>query len=131
MRRFLVLFLALSLGLATAALAAPAGPQRKLVVYFPSWSAEMDDNAGKLIEEAAKWATDHPRDVMNVLGYASTIGGKRANALLSDLRAQVVKDLLVAKGVPAGRIRLLPKGATTYLDSPLESRRVEIIIGTK
>ena len=131
MRRFLVLFLALSLGLATAALAAPAVPQHKLVVYFPSWSAEIDDNAGKAIEEAAKWAADHPRDVMNVLGYASTIGGKRANTLLSVLRAQVVKDLLVAKGVPAGRIKLLPKGATTYLDSPLESRRVEIIIGTK
>ena len=131
MRRFLVLFLALSLGLSTAAFAAPAGQRHKLVVFFPAWSAEIDDNAKQSITDAAKWSNDHPQDRVNVAGYASTIGSKRANALLSDLRAQVVVDELVAKGVPASRIKLLPKGATTYIDTPLESRRVEIFVDPK
>ncbi len=131
MRRFLVLFLALGLGLSASAFAAPTGQRHKLVVYFPSWSAEIDNNASKSIDDAAKWAVDHPRDTVNVAGYASTIGSKRANALLSDLRAQVVMDQLIAKGVPAARIKLLPKGATTYIDSPLESRRVDIYVDAK
>jgi outer membrane protein OmpA-like peptidoglycan-associated protein len=130
MRRFLILVLALGLGLSTAALAAPA-ERHKLVVYFASWSADIDDNAGKSIDDAAKWATEHPRDVVNVVGYSSTVGSKRANALLSDLRAQVVVDQLKSKGVPSSRVKLMPKGATTYVDSPLESRRVEIFVDPK
>ena len=136
MRRFLVLFVALGLGLAsvaltTGALAASAGQRHKLVIYFASWAADVDENAAKVIDEAAKWSADHPRDTINVVGYASTIGSKRANALLSDLRAQVVVDQLIAKGVPATRIKRQPKGATTYVESPLESRRVEISMHLK
>ncbi len=131
MRGFLVLLMALGLGLSTASLAAPAGQHHKLVVYFPSWSAEIDDSTVKSLDEAAKWATDHPRDVVTVAGYASTIGSKRANRLLADLRTQIVADQLAAKGVPQTRIRMLPKGATSFLDSPLESRRVEISIDPK
>ena len=131
MRRFLVLSMVLGLGLAASALPASAAERHKLVVYFASWSADIDESAGKSIDEAAKWAKEHPRDAINVAGYASTVGGKRANALLSDLRAQVVVDQLVSKGVPVSRIKLLPKGATTYIDSPLESRRVEIYVDSK
>ena len=131
MRRFLVLSMLLGLGLAAAVLPASAAERNKLVVYFASWSADIDESAAKSIDEAAKWAREHPRSAVNVAGYASTIGGKRANALLSDLRAQVVVDQLVAKGVSAARIKLLPKGATSYLDSPLESRRVEIYVDAK
>lgn len=131
MRRFLVLLWVLGLGLSTSAMAAPAAPHHKLVIYFSAWSADVDDSAGKSIDEAAKWASEHLHDQVTVAGYASSSGSKRANALLSDLRAQIVKDQLVAKGIPAARIRLLPKGATTYIDSPLESRRVEISVDPK
>ncbi len=141
MRRRLVMILALGLGLSaaavsagalsTSALAASEAQRHKLVVYFGSWSADIDDNAGKSIDDAAKWAADHPHTALKVTGYASTIGSKRANALLSDLRAQVVVDQLVSKGVPTSRIKLMPKGATTYVDSPLESRRVEISVDSK
>jgi aryl-alcohol dehydrogenase-like predicted oxidoreductase len=47
----------------------------------------IDDNAAKVIDEAAKWGLDHPRDQINVTGFASSIGSRRSNALLSDLRA--------------------------------------------
>ena len=131
MRRFLVLSMLLGLALAASAPPASAAERHKLVVYFSAWSADIDDSAGKSIDDAAKWSVEHPRDIVTVAGFASTVGSKRSNALLSDLRAQVVKDQLVAKGVPASRINMLPKGATTYIDSPLESRRVEISVNPK
>lgn len=130
MRRFLIPVLALGLAFSTSAFAAPA-QRHKLVVYFSSWSAAVDPDAQKAISEAAKWLREHPQQVVNVAGYASTVGGKRANALLSDLRAQVVVDQLKSEGVPDKIIRLLPKGATTYAESPMESRRVEIFIDPK
>jgi outer membrane protein OmpA-like peptidoglycan-associated protein len=129
MRRFLVLFLVLGFSVSTVALA--AAEEHRAVVYFPSWSADIDDNASKSIDEAAQWATSHPREIINVLGYASTVGSKRANALLADLRSQVVVDYLMSKGVAASRIKMTSKGATRYLDSPLESRRVEMVMTSK
>ena len=126
MRRFLVLFMVLGFGVSTAALAATE--QHRAVVYFGAWSADIDDNASKSIDEAAQWASAHPREIINVLGYASTVGSKHANALLANLRSQVVVDYLTSKGVPASRIKMTSKGATRFLDSPLESRRVEMVM---
>ena len=128
MRRRLVLLAAMGLSLAFPALAAPLSERHKVVLYFPIWSADFDTDAGKVIDSAAKWASEHPGVPLDVAGYASITGSRRANALLSDLRAQVVKDRLVAKGVPARLITILPKGGTRSIDNPLESRRVEIYI---
>lgn len=128
MRRRLVLLAAMGLSLAFPALAGPLNERHKVVLYFPIWSADFDTDAGKVIDSAAQWASEHPGVPLDVAGYASITGSRRANALLSDLRAQVVKDRLVAKGVPARLITILPKGGTSYIDNPLESRRVEIYI---
>src|SRR3978361_1454216 len=126
MRRFLVLFLVLGFGVSTDALA--AAEEHRAEVYFASWSADIDDNASKSIDEAAQWAAAHPRAIINVLGYASPVARKHPNALLADLRSQVVVDYLTSKGVPASHIKMTSKGATRYLDSPLESRRVEMVM---
>jgi hypothetical protein len=37
----------------------------------------------------------------------------------------------MSKGVAASRIKMTSKGATRYLDSPLESRRVEMVMISK
>ena len=128
MHRLLLLLLAPLLALSLTAGAAAAAETKK-VVYFATWSADMDDAAQGVIDEAATAAQGHKNDKVTVSGFASTIGSKRANQLLSELRAQVVVDRLVEKGVNASHIRVLVRGASHFVSTPLESRRVEVVIG--
>ena len=121
------LFLLPMLPLALSAPVAMAADQKK-VVYFPTWSAELDDPARAVIDEAATQARDHDKAAVTVAGFASTIGSPRANQLLSELRAQVVADELMRKAVRAGRLRLNSRGASHFVSTPLESRRVEVTI---
>ena len=67
---------------------------------------------------------------MLVLGFASPeTGTVESNKALAQARAQTVADGLVAAGVPQARIHVEPWGAIAYGLTPMESRRVEIVIG--
>src|ERR1700760_1738171 len=103
-------------------------PPQKFVVFFQSWSAAIDDSAQTVISTAADWVKSHPGNVALVNGFASTVGGKQANILLADLRAQVVADQLQSDGVDAKRIRQRGHGPVQYELTAQESRRVEISI---
>jgi outer membrane protein OmpA-like peptidoglycan-associated protein len=120
------------LGLAlAAALLAPASviaAPPPTVVFFTEWSARIDDAARRAIDAAAERAKQDGAKELTVTGYADTTGSKEANALLSATRAQVVTDQLVADGVPASHIHQAAKGATDFIQTSLESRRVVISI---
>ena len=81
------------------------------------------------VAAAAAAATQNATAPVIVTGYASTVGSVAANALLSQLRAQVVDDELVADGVDAIRITHTATGPTSFVVEPVESRRVVIEIG--
>lgn len=103
-------------------------PSQKFVVFFQEWSAAIDDPAQAVISKAAEWVKAHPGNIAHVHGFASTVGSKQANVLLSDLRAQVVTDQLMTDGIPAQRIHQRGRGPVEYALSPQEARRVEISI---
>jgi outer membrane protein OmpA-like peptidoglycan-associated protein len=123
-----LLGLVLSLALAGTAAAAEAP---KLVVFFQPWSGALDKAAMGAIGRGAARAKQNPATPVVVAGYASTIGGKEANQLLSKLRAQMVVDQLVEDGVDRERIHLKAEGEVPYASTPLESRRVEIVVGAE
>ena len=109
MRRLGILFLLLSV--ATGSVRAADVPSQKFVVFFQEWSAALDDSAQTVIGQAAEWVKSHPGNVAHVNGFADPTGSKKANALLSDLRAQMVVDQLQTDGVdceshPTARPRL-------------------------
>jgi outer membrane protein OmpA-like peptidoglycan-associated protein len=112
---FLVLFLA-----ATANMRAAEVPPQKFVVFFQEWSAAMDDPALAVISQAADWVKSHPGNEAHVSGFASTVGGRQANILLSDLRAQVVADQLQADGVDRRRIAQRGHGPVHFALTPQE-----------
>ncbi|MDE2515992.1 MAG: OmpA family protein [Rhodospirillales bacterium] len=120
----------LTLGAACAAPADAAAqqsvPTQSVVVFFKEWSAALDAHAKQAIARAASWAKAHPHVTIQVTGYADPTGGRRANILMSELRAQVVADQLVADGVAGDRLRQNGEGAVKFAVSSLESRRVEI-----
>jgi len=115
--------------LAVAVPALAGTPTPRAVVFFESWSAQLNAPARKAIQTAADWAKQHPSESLTVIGYASTIGSKPANDLLSRLRSQIVSDTLVEDGVPPAQIRMQAEGATPYVLDPTEARRVEIALG--
>ena len=130
MRRLGILLL-LSCVVTAGARAADSPAARKFVVYFQEWSAALDDSALSVIGQAAEWVNSHPGNVAHVNGFADPTGGKRANALLSDLRAQVVVDQLQTDGVDPKRLRLRGRGSVQFALTSQESRRVEISTGRR
>ncbi|MCU0888338.1 MAG: OmpA family protein [Rubritepida sp.] len=117
-------------GLAPPALAQPAaqaphGSDRAFIVFFEAWSALIDEPARAGIARVAQMAQGDPRAPVLVIGFASPPGGGEANDLLSKLRARVVADALIERGVAADRVRVIARGATPGMES-LESRRVEV-----
>jgi len=120
----LLLLLCVAIGSANAADVAP----QKFVVFFQSWSAAIDDSGKAVISKAAEWVKSHPGNFARVHGFASTVGGRQANVLLADLRAQIVADQLMADGIDAKRIHQRGRGPVEFALTPQESRRVEITI---
>jgi cytochrome c oxidase subunit II len=123
-------FAAICLLLALAACAQPADnvPSRQLV-FFQEWSARLDPEATDAVNAAATFVKTHPGAPITVIGYADPTGSPQANIDISRARAQVVTDALVKAGVPAERITRQANGATAYIATSLESRRVEIVVG--
>jgi outer membrane protein OmpA-like peptidoglycan-associated protein len=126
MRRIVFLFL-LCFALARADAAEP--PAQKFVVFFEEWSAKLDASALAVISHASDYAKAHPGVVVHVEGFADPTGSRNANALLTDLRAQVVMDQLQTDGVPPAHIQGRGRGAVHFALSSQESRRVEISLG--
>jgi outer membrane protein OmpA-like peptidoglycan-associated protein len=123
--RFASLFLAVLL-LAACAVFAPSGPP--YMVYFPERSAQLDAKAHDVVVLVAQRANEVPATRVKVIGYTDSAGSPPADVLLSQQRAQVVADALVANGVAANRLDRIGAGQTNE-DPGIASRRVEITIG--
>ncbi len=125
MRRIIFLFL---LCFAVTRSDAAEPPVPRFVVFFQEWSAQLDDAAQAVISHAGDYAKAHS-GIVHVVGFADPTGSKQANALLTDLRAQVVMDQLQTDGVPAARLQGRGTGSVQFALSSQESRRVEISLG--
>ena len=113
----------------TIVLCASCAQQPGMVIFFKRDSADLDDAARGIVQQASVAARASPSGAVTVLGFASPeTGTAESNKTLAQARAQSVADALVADGVPQARIRVQPWGAIPYGLTPSESRRVEIIV---
>lgn len=100
------------------------------VVFFTAFSADLDEPARQVITQAAQAAQASSDRLVRVEGYADSDGSTEANRILSQLRAQVVADALIARNITRDRIVLRPRGQQDG-DPGVESRRVEINIAAR
>lgn len=77
-----------------------------VTVYFDYDKSNLTPEAAELIREASARALSNDIDVVRVSGHADRSGGDAYNQALSQRRANVVRDALVANGVPADMIQL-------------------------
>ncbi len=80
-------------------------------VFFPT--AYPDRGTAALFKLYIEHAPDAK---LNIIGMADPRGPNKANQMLSARRAMIVKDFLIAQGIPADRITLQIKGASAPLD---------------
>ena len=99
-------------------------------VYFPPYSAKLDNQANDTIAAAASFAQSHSRQPVEVTGYLAPADHRPDVDVLSAQRAAAVKHALADDGVVADRITT---AATGMIDpKPLPSlavRRVDINVG--
>ena len=75
-----------------------------LIVYFDYDKSNLTSQASTLIREAAAIALEDDIETVIVAGNTDTSGSSAYNQALSERRARVVRDALIANGVPADRI---------------------------
>ncbi|MDQ6989093.1 MAG: OmpA family protein [Mariprofundaceae bacterium] len=79
-------------------------------VYFTFDSANIDDAGNMILVEYAAWLNANADVSVTVEGHCDERGSKEYNLALGDQRASMVRDVLVANGVAAGRVDTVSYG---------------------
>ncbi len=101
----------------------------KETIFFEhnKYSISQDKNGSKG-SVIAKKMKDNPAIRIQIQGYTSQSGTEAYNRLLSQRRADELKELLIEKyGIDKGRIEAIGKGEDPS-SHPTEARRARIII---
>jgi outer membrane protein OmpA-like peptidoglycan-associated protein len=106
--------------------AAPETP--RFLVYFEEFSANLSDDAKRVIADAAKNARGSGAKSVVVQARASATGKSETNKYLAQTRASIVTDQLEDDGIARAMIRQEPIGQTGSSDPTVYNRRVDIIL---
>jgi outer membrane protein OmpA-like peptidoglycan-associated protein len=104
-------------------------------VLFDTGRAELNPGASRNLDQLVQFLTDHPERRVEIDGYTDSVGTDSFNLDLSQRRADVVKSVLVNRGIDSSRIATHGYGKDFGVASNAESsgrqlnRRVEIVIG--
>ena len=84
----------------------------KLVILFNEGSATITGSGDATLDEASHLYRVGNPIVMVVTGSTDSVGNPERNLTLSEQRARVVLNGLVARGIPVAKLQLLATGAT-------------------
>jgi len=106
----------------------PSAEAGRYLVYFNEFSANLSDDAPRVVAEAASKAKELGARTVRIEGRASATGSPAANQHLTETRTQVVYDELQKDGVNPTMIQQQPLGQTTTTDTSVMDRRVDIVL---
>jgi outer membrane protein OmpA-like peptidoglycan-associated protein len=99
-------------------------------LFFDNGSTSLSPAANQKLDEAARLYREGSPVVMFVAGHSDSSGAEYPNLVLSAERARMVKQALVARGIPADRLQLRAMGTSLPVDPnavlPENNRRVVI-----
>ncbi len=113
-------------------LAALPGVPATFVLYFLEGRDDLTADSARELERVIAEIARRPLPDIVVIGHTDTVGSGGYNDALSLARAERMRDLLVARGIPARRIQVAGRGERELLvptaDDAREprNRRVEI-----
>lgn len=104
-------------------------------VLFDVGQASVKPGGRRALANLARFMREHPERKIAIEGFTDDSGSARANQLLSERRAQAVRQALVREGIDAERVAARGLGAAYPVASNSIpggrqlNRRVEILIG--
>jgi len=96
--------------------AATPGSQQDFVVnvgdrvFFTVDSTDLTPEARSTLDRQAAWLARYPRYAVTVEGHADERGTREYNIALGARRATATRDYLMARGVPASRLKTISYG---------------------
>lgn len=79
-------------------------------VFFDSDQTDLSQQAQATLDRQARWLQQYNRGPITVEGHADERGTREYNFALGARRAESAKEYLVARGIPASRIRTISYG---------------------
>jgi peptidoglycan-associated lipoprotein len=79
-------------------------------VLFETDSTELTSMGQATLEKQARWLQQYPRYTFAMEGHADERGTREYNFALGARRAETAKNYLIAKGIPASRMRTISYG---------------------
>lgn len=79
-------------------------------VFFESDQTDLTPRAQETLNRQVAWLQRYDRGPFTVEGHADERGTREYNFALGSRRAETVKQYMVARGIPAGRIRTISYG---------------------
>jgi outer membrane protein OmpA-like peptidoglycan-associated protein len=103
-------------------------------ILFETGKSDLKPAAKTNLAEMAKIMKNYPENVLTINGYTDSTGTAKTNEVLSQKRAEAVKNHLVSNGLPATTISTVGMGpAQPVADNSTaagrqQNRRVEIVV---
>ena len=79
-------------------------------VFFAFDRSDITPESQQILERQADWLRRYPNVTVTIEGHCDERGTREYNLALGERRAQAVKNVLVALGVPASRISTISYG---------------------
>jgi peptidoglycan-associated lipoprotein len=79
-------------------------------VFFAFDRSDITPEAQEILARQADWLRRYPNVAVTVEGHCDERGTREYNLALGERRAQAVKNVLVASGIPASRISTISYG---------------------
>jgi general secretion pathway protein A len=105
---------------------------KKILIYFDRNSTEIDSQNLETLDELAFYLSQNSDTSILFEGYTDSYGDDLYNGHLSQLRANMVKSYLVARGVANSQIKAIglgsknPRGDNNNREGRSKNRRVEV-----
>jgi outer membrane protein OmpA-like peptidoglycan-associated protein len=104
------------------------------VIYFPTGSAALDEDAKQQLRWFAEKQAAFPHATFDVQGFADSTGGEATNQSLSGQRAQACAGYLSTLGIEPARMKVTafstasPAASNASAQGRKSNRRVEITV---
>jgi peptidoglycan-associated lipoprotein len=79
-------------------------------VFFALNRSDVTSEAQQILQHQAEWLRRYPNVTVTIEGHCDERGTREYNLALGARRADAVKNVLVAMGIPAGRISTISYG---------------------
>ena len=103
-------------------------------ILFDTGKASIKDQSEAVLVNITAILKEYPNSRFHIDGYTDSVGAAKSNQILSERRANTVRDFLIANGIGADRLNARGYGEENPIDNNKtragrrNNRRVEVVL---